>query len=69
MELKITGGYKEIKSVPSCITCGMPKEHIVEASKEDVVVRCLKCSSVVASGDIVSLKAKCHRCGTFISVV
>jgi len=69
MDQENIGGYKEIQPVPCCTKCGMPKDEVLEAFREVIAVKCIKCHATIATGSIVALRAKCYKCGAFISVV
>ncbi len=67
MKSDITGGYKDLQHVPCCTKCGQPKDEIVDAFREVVVIKCAQCDSTVASGYVLGLRVKCYKCGAFIS--
>ncbi|MCP3942406.1 MAG: hypothetical protein GY710_13090 [Desulfobacteraceae bacterium] len=71
MGKKPSEGNIDIHSI-FCPTCGKPGDKIQEdlnnLEETIVVVRCLKCDTVMASGFILGLRAVCYHCGDLVVV-
>jgi Zn finger protein HypA/HybF involved in hydrogenase expression len=66
--MKTTGAYKDISTL-YCPTCRKPRDEVVKAAEDDIVVlRCLNCDTALAAGKFIGFRAVCPNCGQLVVV-